>query len=68
VLATTTDIVKQNRTFVDCEIQFDLKLWYEDLPAMTATNHSVTPKPDNYPEIIDAIGRYSKFIDQITNG
>jgi hypothetical protein len=57
-------IIRQNRTFVNCTVKFDLELWYEDLPAMNKTDHHVTPKPANYQEIIDAISVHSKFISQ----
>ena len=63
-----TQIVDQNRAFVDCPIKFDLELLYEDLPVMHGTGDRITPKPANYQEIIDAIGQHSEFIDRATNG
>jgi hypothetical protein len=57
-------IIRQNRTFVNCTVKFDLELWYEDLPAMNKTDYHVTPRPANYQEIIDAISVHSKFISQ----
>jgi len=65
LVGATSAILKHNRAFVDNGIQTDLDVLYEDLPSVNdAAATIVTPKPANYQEILDAIGRYSKFIDR----
>jgi hypothetical protein len=69
LVGATALILKHNRAFVDCGIQTDLDVLYEDLPSINDDSATVvTPKPANYQEILDAIGRYSKFIDRATAG
>ena len=38
-------------------INFDLDLFYEDLPKMTDDDYYIVPKPSNYDEILDTIAK-----------
>jgi hypothetical protein len=45
------EILNANKKINECNLQFDLDLYYEDLPSLDETGHNKTPKPLNYDEI-----------------
>ena len=54
-------IIRSNKILKESQINFDLDLFYEDLPKMDNLSFYVNPKPTNYQEILDAV---SKIVSQ----
>jgi hypothetical protein len=45
------EILNANKKINECNLQFDLDLYYEDLPSLDGTGYNKTPQPLNYDEI-----------------
>lgn len=48
-------IIRGNKILKESKINFDLNLFYEDLPEMNNLSFYINPKPVNYQEIFDAV-------------
>jgi len=45
------EILNANKLLDNCDIKFDLDLYYEDLPSLDGTGFNKTPLPENYVDI-----------------
>jgi LPS sulfotransferase NodH len=51
---------------LDCApVNFDLDLYYEDLPIINDAGYYIVPKPSNYNELLDIIKKFVKVVEPL---